>query len=127
MVPPGTRALPTPHSRTVCHPRFPMGGEELADLSELCRRQAGQHIGEIFMRAQASPPATAQDVIYHRAAPSRLGVTNEEPSLAAHRRGANIVFHEVVVDLKASVLEISDQGVMLVQKIIHRLAQRALR
>src|SRR5579883_3206616 len=83
MVPPGTRALPTPHSRTVCHARFPMGGEEFADLSDLCRRQAGQHIGEIFLRVQASPPATDQDGIDHRAAPSRLGVTNEEPSLAA--------------------------------------------
>ncbi len=102
-----------------------MGREEFADLSDLGGRQAGQHIGEIFLRVQAAPPATDQDRINHRTAPSRLGMADEQPPLAAHRRGANVILDQIVVDLKAAVFEIPDQGVILVQKIIHRLAQRA--
>ena len=104
-----------------------MGREEFADLSDLRRRQAGQHVGEIFLRVQAAPPATDQDGIDHRAAPSRLGMADEEPSLATDRRRANVILDQIVVDLEASVGQIPDQGVVLVQKVIHGFAQRAFR
>ncbi len=103
-----------------------MGREQFVDLRDLRRGQAGQDVGEIFLRVQATPPATDQDRIDHRAAPSRLGVANEEPSLAAHRRRANVILDQIVIDLKASVLQLPDQGTVLVQKVIHGFGQRAL-
>jgi len=87
-----------------------MGREEFADLSDLRRRQAGQHVGQIVLRVQAAPPATDQDRIDHGAAPSGLGMANEQPSPAAHRRRPNVILHQVVVDLEAPVRQIIPSG-----------------
>ena len=54
-------------------------------------------------------------------------MANEEPSLATHRRRANIILHQVVVDLEASVGKIAVQGVILVEEVVYRFAQGALR
>ena len=70
-----------------------MGREKFADLRDLCGRQPRQHLGEIFLRVQAAPPATDQDRIDHCAAPSGLGVADEEPSLATDRRRAEVILH----------------------------------
>ena len=59
-----------------------MGREKFADFSDFRGRQAGQHIGEIVWRVQAAAPATDQDGVDHRTAPSRLGMADEEPPLA---------------------------------------------
>jgi len=127
MVPPRTRALPTRHFTNCSRREVPNEPEGVRGFRDLRRRQARQHIREIVLRVQATPPATDQDGINHGAAPSRLGVANEEPALAAHRRGANVILDQIVVNLKASVVQIPDQGRVLVEQVIHRLAQSALR
>ena len=81
-----------------------MTWEQLVDLGDLRGWQAAQDVGEIFLRVQTPPPAAAQDRVNDRAAPSRIGMTDEEPALATYCRRANVVLDQVVVDLKASVL-----------------------
>jgi hypothetical protein len=87
-----------------------MGWQKSLDLGDFCGRQAGEDIAEIFPRVQAAPPATDQDRIDHGAAPSGLGMANEQPSPAAHRRRPNVILHQVVVDLEAPVRQIIPSG-----------------
>ncbi len=71
-----------------------MSGEQVLDLSDFQRGQASQDVAEIFLRVEAASPATDQDGIDHRTAPPGLGVADEEPPFAAHRRGPDIVLHQ---------------------------------
>ena len=41
-----------------------MGGEQVLDLSDLQGGQASQDVGEIFLRVQATPPATNGDWLF---------------------------------------------------------------
>src|SRR5947207_13864800 len=104
-----------------------MGGQQIVNLSNLRGRQASEDIGEIFLGAQTSPSATDQDGIDHRAAPSRIRMTNEEPALAAYCCSPNVMFDQVVVDFKPLILKIPPQAVIFVHDIVHRLARRAPR
>jgi len=104
-----------------------MGGEQLLDLRNLRGGQPGEDVAAIFLWVQPSPPAADQDRINHRAAPSGLRMTDEQPPPAAHRCGPDIILHQVVVDLEASVREIPEQGVVLVEEVVHSFAQGALR
>ena len=104
-----------------------MGGQQIVNLSNLRGRQASEDIGEIFLGVQTSPSATDQDRIDHRAAPSRIRMTNEEPALAAYCCRPNVIFNQVVVDFKPPILKIAPQGVIFVEEIVHRLTQCALR
>ena len=72
------------------------------NLSDLDRWQAGQYVGEIFMRIQTPPSAAAQDGVNHRAAPSRIRMADEEPAPPTYRGRTNVVLDQIVVDLKAS-------------------------
>ena len=54
-------------------------------------------------------------------------MADEQPPPAAHRGRADIVLHQVVVDLEASVGKIALQGVILVEEVVYRFAQGALR
>lgn len=80
-----------------------MGGQQFVNLSDLDGREAGQHVGEIFMRVQTPPPAAAQDRVNYGTAPSAIGMAYKEPALSTHCRRANVVLDQIVVDFKASV------------------------
>ena len=56
-----------------------MGREQVLDLSDFRGCQTGHDVGDIFLRNQAAPPATDQEAVDHRAAPSGLGMADEEP------------------------------------------------
>jgi hypothetical protein len=87
-----------------------MGGEQLLDLRNLRGGQPAEDVAEICLRVQSSPPAADQDRINHRAAPSGLGMANEQPPPAAHCCKPDIILHQLVVDFEASVREIPRAG-----------------
>jgi hypothetical protein len=96
------------------------------DFGDLDGGQAGKDIHQISLGIQTPSPRAHQHGVNHRTAPSRVGMTDEQPSLAPHRRGSNVILDQVVVDLKASVLEISELSLVLVEKVVDRLAHRTL-
>jgi hypothetical protein len=52
---------------------------------------------------------------------------DEQPALAADRRGTDSILHEIVVDLEATVGEIPCPGVLRVKEGVHGPAQTTLR
>lgn len=106
--------------------RFPVGREELGDLSDVHRRQTPQHIGQVGLGIDAPPPATDDQRVDHRGAPTGVGVPQEEPPATTDRGNADRVFDQIVVDFVGPRLEIAGEGRVLVEEIVHRLAQATL-
>src|SRR3989304_9636118 len=50
----------------------------------------------------------------------------QEPPFPSHGGGADVILHEVIVNLEAPVAEIPDQRVVLVEEVRERLPHRAL-
>jgi hypothetical protein len=69
--------------------------------------QAAQHISQVFLWIDAAATATLNDGVDDRAAPAGVGMADEQPSLSTHHRWPHIVFHDVIVYLKATVVKIS--------------------
>ena len=80
---------------------------------------------KISLRIHPSLPRTNRQRVNNDTAPSCLGMTDEEPALATHRRRSNVILDEVVVDFEASVVEITKQSLVLVEEVVGRLSQRA--
>jgi hypothetical protein len=53
-------------------------------------------------------------------------MANEQPPLATHGRRPDIVLHQVVVDLEASIRQIPFQGLILIEELADGFAQAAL-
>jgi len=53
-------------------------------------------------------------------------MTDEEPALASYRSRSNVILHQDIVDLEASILEISPQSLVLVKEVVAGLAQGTL-
>src|SRR5205807_8567853 len=94
-------------SRGIRRGRFPLAGEQFVDLVVLHRGQACEHVTEIFLRIEATSPAADQDRVNHRAAPSRLGMANKPPASPPQGCRPDGLLHQVVVDLKAPIAQIS--------------------
>ena len=75
-----------------------MGGQQFVNLGDLDGGQASENIGEVFLGVQTSPTTAAQDRVNYRAAPSGMGITDEEPALSTHCRRANVVRSTLVFD-----------------------------
>ena len=78
------------------------------------RGQALEHIGEVILRIDSAAAAAAQDGVDDSASPAGIGMSNEEPALAAHGRGADGVFDQVVVDFKSAVTQVARQSIVFV-------------
>ena len=85
--------------------RFPTTGQQLLHLRILHCGQSLEHVGQIFLRIDPAPPATLNDGVDHRAAPTRLGMPNKQPAAATHGGGPDIIFHQIVVDRRSWFLE----------------------
>ncbi len=62
---------------------LPIFGQELIDLGVLHAWHPSQHVGEVFLSFDASSPATLQNRIDHRTAPTRPGMADKEPAALA--------------------------------------------
>src|SRR3954468_17220911 len=71
--------------------------------------QSGQHVAHIFPWINAAATAAHDDTVNDRAAPSRVGVPNEQPVLLAHGAGPNRILGQIVVYLQTPVLQIPVQ------------------
>src|SRR5438132_12974543 len=87
----------------------------ISSSPDLDRGQPRQDIGQVSLRVQASSPSTDQHRVNYRTAPPHLGMADKQPSLATYRGGANVILNQVIVDLEASVLEISEQSIVFVK------------
>jgi hypothetical protein len=65
--------------------------------------QATQHIGQVFLRINATAAATLNDGVDDRAAPASVGVADEQPALSTDHRWPHIIFHVVIIYGKFSV------------------------
>ena len=83
-----------------------MGREQFADLSNFHGGQTGQHVGESYLGVETTPAVADQYRVDHRAVPSGLRMADEEPLPAAHRNRPKIILDQIVIDLKASILEV---------------------
>jgi hypothetical protein len=90
-------------------------------------RQAAQDVGEVVVGIDAAASAADQKRVEDGASPAGIGMSNEEPALAANGGGTDAVFDEVIVDFEEAVLEIAGQSVVLVEEVVESLAHGALR
>ena len=90
-------------------------------------RHPGQDVLEVRPRLDLVQPGGADDAEEGRGGLAAVLAPSEEPVLPADRNAAQRPFAAVVVDLKATVLCESAQGRFQLDRVHHRLADRALR
>jgi hypothetical protein len=73
--------------------------------------QTRENIFQVSVRIEAAPPAAFEDGVDDGAALASLGVADKELVFLADGRGANGVFHQVVVDLHPAIRQINRQRV----------------
>ena len=103
-----------------------MDWKQRIDLIDFDGGQAGEDVGEVVVGIDAAAAATDQKRVEDGAAPAGIGMSDEEPALAADGGGTDGVFDEVVVDFETAVCEISGQGVVLVEEVVDGLTHGAL-
>src|SRR5712692_4031532 len=106
--------------------RCPVCGKQGIEIADCRVGQASQDVGEVVVGIDAAASAAAQKGVENGAAPARVGMSDEEPTLAADSGGTDGVFDQVVVDLETAVLEIARQRVVLVEKVVESLTHGAL-
>jgi hypothetical protein len=72
---------------------FQFPGSELVKVRHRRRRDPPQHVLQPLRRIQPVPPRRDQQVVDHRAPPSRIGMPNEQPVLLPNRRRPNQVLN----------------------------------
>ena len=73
-----------------------MGWQELRDLRDIQRRESLEDVGEVFLGVDAASPATDDQRVDDRAAPTGVGVPNEEPATATDGGTTDRVFDEIM-------------------------------
>ena len=106
--------------------RFPACGKQVGNLSDRHGREALEDVGEIFLGVDGATAATEDEGVDDRTAPTGVRVANEQPTATTHGRASDRIFHQIIIDLKISGLEISDQRVVFVEQVTDGLAQRTL-
>jgi hypothetical protein len=106
--------------------RLPSTGQELADLGDVHGREPSQDIGQVFLRVDPATAATDDEGVDDSAAPTGVGVSNEEPAATTDGGNPNRVFHEIVVDFVAARLQITDERRVFIEEVADRFAQTAL-
>jgi hypothetical protein len=84
-------------------------------------------IGQVLLWINSVTPAALDEGVIDGATPTRVGVPEEQPSLLSNRRRPHVIFHKVVIDLKSTVSQVAHQRRVLVEEIVDRFAQAALR
>ena len=69
-------------------------------------RQSSQDMAQVSGRVDPATTAAFNDGVQDRAAISGFGFTDEQPVAFSDGGGADGIFHEVVVDLDAAVVEV---------------------
>ena len=80
-------------------------GGDFGDLAGGHAGKACEHIAQVAERVQAAAAAAFDDGVEDVPALAGIGSSDEQPVLFAKGGGADGVFHQVVVDLYASVAE----------------------
>ena len=106
--------------------RFPVGGEQLPNLTAGHRGQTAERIGQVFLRVDAKAAAALDEGIDHGATPTRVRVPDKEPAALADRRRSHVVFDQVGIDFEPPVPQIADQSRILIEQIADGFAQGAL-
>ncbi len=89
--------------------------------------EAGENVAQVGVGIDISAAAAFDDGVDDRATLTGTGFTDEEPVLFTDGGGADGIFHQVIVDLDASVAQVNIQGAPLAQGVIDGLAKQALR
>jgi hypothetical protein len=84
-----------------------------------------QQVFEVGTGFDPVHPAVGDQGVNDRVAPAGVCRAEEQPVFLANRRGANGVFHQVVVNLHFPVFQKAFQGRPLIQGIADGLAHRA--
>jgi hypothetical protein len=78
--------------------RRPVCGKQGIEFADRRIGQTSQDVGEVIVGIDAAASAAEQKRVEDGAAPARVGMSDEEPALAANGGGADGVFDQVVVD-----------------------------
>ena len=89
--------------------------------------QASQYVAQIAVRVQIAATAAFNDGVEDGTAITDGGVADEEPVLLTQRRGPNGVFHQIVVEFNAAVVEPNFECAPLTQGVNNGLAHQTLR
>ena len=100
---------------------------ELLDLPVRHRWQTRQHILQVSVRIEPSPPATLSDRVHDGTAFPGFGFAKEQPVFLPYRRGPDRPFGGLVVDLHPPVSGIHQHGFPLSQGIANCFSKTALR
>ena len=106
--------------------QLPVCRQKALDVAGLGRWQSGEHVRQVFQRIDAAAAAAHEDRVDDGAAPAGIRVADEEPPASSDCRRPDRVFDEIVVDFVPSVAQVSLQRFVLVDEVVHRLAERAL-
>jgi hypothetical protein len=80
-----------------------------------------------YARIDVAAAATLNDGVKDRAALASVGMAEEQPVLLADGGRSNGIFHEVVVELEATIFEIDTQKRPIGKRVIDGLAKSAAR
>ena len=100
---------------------------EVLDLPVGQVREAGEHVAQVGVGIEAAAAAAFDEAGEDGSALAGSGFADEEPVLLSHRGGTDGVFHQVAVDLDASVFEGDAQRGPLAQQVVDGCSQLALR
>jgi hypothetical protein len=81
-------------------------GRQLVDLPIGGRRQACEDVAQVREGIEPTPSATLNYGVQDGAALAGFGLADEQPVLFAQRRGPDGIFHEVLIDLHATVVKV---------------------
>ncbi len=93
-------------------------GREVGDLPVGGGGQAREDVTQVSVRIESATAAAFDDGVEDGRAFAGLGFTDEQPVLFAQGGGANGVFHEVLIDLDASVVEVNAELRPEVERIV---------
>ena len=79
----------------------------MLDLPVSHRGEPGEHVAQVGVGIDAAATATLDNGVKDGAAVAGIGIAEKQPVLFPKSGGPNGVFHEVVVDLDAPILEIN--------------------
>lgn len=91
-----------------------------------CSQDPPESVGQVILRIGPTAAATGDDRVDDSAEPTGIWMPDEQSALAADRRGTDSILHGALVDLEATIAEICCPSVLLVNEVVHGLAQTTL-